>query len=614
MITSLMRILCRYMPELILLVYIGLFVGFKQPAQKWDRVINSDGKGYYAYLPAIFIYQDLDYCFVETYESDYYPSDRSVFKEFRLDHNGQTVNKYFAGLAILWLPFFLLAHIITLLAGMPADGYSIIYQYTIAVATLFYLWAGCRALFSVLIRFGASQALSSFILLAITLGTNMVFYAIIEPSMSHIYSFSLITLYILSLLNYFATKERRWFLMFTAVFGLIVITRPTNVLVILLLPFMAGSIQTLKDGIKHIWKNKPWFLWSISIFILIIALQPLLYYFQSGQLWIYSYGEEQLEFINPKILNILFSFNRGWFIYTPLALFSLTGLIALYRDNKFRFISLIVFFSTSIYLISCWWVFYYASKCGQRVFIDLYPVLAILLIYLFSLVKRKSWRVLLYILTALLILLNMIQFYQHTKWIFPVATITGSIYWDAFTTIHPKARVYLPEEAVFATLTMSHDMEKKKRWMNEHTLTGNHAYSGNSSSLINDALPYGIGLRIDPLPQFETMNRIVKVTARIWSAGGSGGSSLVLTLTDTIEFSCYRAFYLEPFIRKKRWIPIECAFSLPDHIPENTVMKIYFYHPHNTPSLYIDDLTIDFISLKDRPEYKKIEGVLVSCH
>ncbi len=609
-----MRTLCRYTPELILLVYIGLFVGVKQPAQQWDRVINSDGKGYYAYLPAIFIYQDLDYRFVETYESTYYPSDRSVFKEFRLDHNGQTVNRYFAGLAVLWLPFFFLAHLITLLAGMPADGYSIIYQYAIGVATLFYLWVGCRALFSILIRLGASQVLSSFILIAITLGTNMVFYAIIEPSMSHIYSFALITLYILSLLNYFRTKDHRWFLLFTVAYGLIVITRPTNALVILLLPFMAGSIQTLKEGMNHIWKNKPLFLGGISIFILIIALQPLLYFFQSGQLWIYSYGEEQLEFLNPKILSILFSYNRGWFIYTPLALLSLTGLIALYRDNKLRFISLIVFLATSIYLASCWWVFYYASKCGQRVFIDLYPVLAILLFNLFSLVNRKSWRMLWYIVIALLILFNMIQFYQHTKWIFPPATITGSIYWDAFTTIHPKARVYLPEEAVSATLTMSNDMEKKKRWMNEHTLTGNHAYSGASSSLINDALPYGIGLEIDPLPQFETMNRIVKVTAMVWSASGSATSSLVLTLTDPREFSCYKAFYLESFIRKNRWTPIECAFSLPDHIPENTVMKIYFYHPPKTPSLYIDDLTIDFISLKDRPEYKKIEGVLVSCH
>ncbi len=247
-------------------------------------------------------------------------------------------------------------------------------------------------------------------------------------------------------------------------------------------------------------------------------------------------------------------------------------------------------------------------------FIDLYPVIAILLFYLFSLVNRKSWRRIWYIIITLLIILNIIQFYQHTKWIFPVAQITKSIYWDAFTTIHPKARIYLPEEAVSATVTISNDMEKEKRWMNEQTLTDDVAFSGNKSSLINDAFPYGIGLEKAPFAQFETMNRIVKVTAQIRSTSRRSSCSLVLTLTDNGEFSCYKAFYLEHFIRKNRWVPIECAFSLPDHMPQNTVMKIYFYHPPKTPSLYIDDLTINFISLKDRPEYKKIEGVLVSCH
>ena len=31
---------------------------------RWSRIVTSDGNGYYAYLPAIFIYHDLQYNFI----------------------------------------------------------------------------------------------------------------------------------------------------------------------------------------------------------------------------------------------------------------------------------------------------------------------------------------------------------------------------------------------------------------------------------------------------------------------------------------------------------------------------------------------------------------------
>ena len=86
-----MRRFWKYTPGFILLMYIFFFLVLRHPAQNWDRVINSDGKGYYAYLPAIFIYNDLNFRFVEFYENKYYPPDRSVFKEFRVDVKGKTV-------------------------------------------------------------------------------------------------------------------------------------------------------------------------------------------------------------------------------------------------------------------------------------------------------------------------------------------------------------------------------------------------------------------------------------------------------------------------------------------------------------------------------------------
>jgi len=68
----------------------------------WDdssKFITGDGRGYYAYLPAIFIYQDLEYSFIKDGEPGVHPDFRRIF-------DGHVVNMTFVGAAILWLPFF----------------------------------------------------------------------------------------------------------------------------------------------------------------------------------------------------------------------------------------------------------------------------------------------------------------------------------------------------------------------------------------------------------------------------------------------------------------------------------------------------------------------------
>ena len=100
--------------------------------------INSDGKGYYAYLTAIFIYQDMEYGFIDDYESKYYAPESYV--DFRRDVDGGVVNITFAGIAVLFLPFFLMAHTGSMALGLPTDGYAPLYQSAIGFAAVFYLF------------------------------------------------------------------------------------------------------------------------------------------------------------------------------------------------------------------------------------------------------------------------------------------------------------------------------------------------------------------------------------------------------------------------------------------------------------------------------------------
>lgn len=604
----------KFTPGIILLVYVLVFLFLRNPTQKWDRIINSDGKGYYAYLTAIFIYHDLDFQFLEAYEKNYYPEDKAVFKEFRVHAYGKVVNKCFAGLAIVWLPFFLLGHFISSILGYPTDGYSLIYQYSIAVAAFFYLWLGCFILFKLLRKFKASEKQAAFITLMIGLGTNLIYFTVIEGSMTHVYSFCLITVFIYSTYQLFHSGTRWWFVLSASLIAIILLIRPTNIVILLLIPFLSGGWKNMRETLQQL-LFKPVILGSgIVLFLIFLSFQVTIWHLQTGHFLVYSYGNESFNFLNPHAFSVLFSYNRGWFIYTPLAFLSIAGLVGVFRENKGKFLWVLFFLVTFIYIASCWWMWYYASKFGQRIFIDIYALIAILLVYIFRFLQsKKSYVIILSTLCILLTGLNLFQFYQHAKWIFPGTYITRQIYWDSFFTLYPKAQVFLPEEAITGKKSFFNDMERDLGWMNPGTLSDIDVVSGKKSSMIDSAHSCSVGLEEKVQPEISSRNAIIKVTAYVLSAGKKSASSLVVDFQLEGKSYCYTPFNLDPFVRNHEWVKIEYAIYIPREFPENTFVKIYFYNPSSSIPLFIDDLKIDFLSLKDDIDYWSIEGVRIPC-
>ncbi len=608
-----MKYLYKYTPEIILFIYILVFLGFKSPEKNWDRIINSDGKGYYAYLPAIFIYHDLQFRFVEQYESQYYPANRSVFKEFRNDAGTRKVNKYFPGMAILWLPFFLFGHLMAWLEIFPRDGYSLPYQYSIALSALVFLWLGARWLQKLLKHFGSNDRTAAFITLTVTLGTNLLFFTIVEPSMTHVYSFALITGFALTTYRLFLDYRPKWFVRSLVLLTLIFLIRPTNALILFIVPFMAGSIDNLTRAFRQVLSEKATLLRGLIQSLILLAVPILLWYLQTGKLLVYTYGDEKLNFLHPNMLSILFSYNRGWFVYTPVAFVSLFGFIGLYRQNRFRFYWLLGFLLLFIYVASCWWVWFYASKCGQRVFIDLYVSVALLLLFSYQYFQSAAMKRLLSAILILLVSLNLLQFYQHATWIFPPYNITRAMYWDSFFSLSQKTRVYLPGEAIATTKSMANDMEQDQgiAWMNPGTRNDTVFHQGHWSSRIDKKLPYSLGLETKLDTLFTTGNRIIRINTWVLSPKEATEATLVVDYQADGKSLSYNQFILEKFVPAGKWTEIQVAFYVPRNLPAIGAAKVYFYNPSPLYKLYVDDLIIDFISLKDEPDYRKIEGVLL---
>jgi len=590
-LSMLVRLL-RYPAEIIFIVYLLCFLFLKTGDNPWERAIDSDGKGYYAYLPALFIYRDLEYNFVESYERKYYPPDGSRFKDFRYEYKGERVNKTFSGLAILWLPFFLLAHTFSYLAGFETDGYSAPYQYAIALAALFYLWLGLKLLYRLLLRFEVPAIVSAFILFCFAFGTNLFYFTIHAPSFAHVYNFTLITAFAWCLLNLLHRDHTKWLIWSSLLLGLIIAIRPTNGIIALVLPFLAGSpagtIAFLRENFLKIQR----FLAASLPAMLVLTIPVLLWYLQTGYFFVYSYGDERFDFSDPEIINNLFSYRKGLFVYTPLAFIAVLGLIPLFRQNIFRFAVMSALLFVIVYVISSWWCWWYGASFGQRAYIDYFSLFALLLGILFASVSGKKWRVILFACCLLTIPLNLIQTYQHKKGIVPDDKVTAEIYWDNFLLLEQRARVYVDQNEFSLVRERISDCELHGDTINDPACSDSMAYNGKFAARVDRTIEYSAGIS-GPLSTIEKEASLLKVSAELFCLEPSPEAKLVVQIDSAGVVKIYHAFSFAQYTEPKKWTHVEFSCHLPT--PGSVdFLKVYLWNAGKRRIIYMDDLRVEF--------------------
>jgi len=127
----------------------------------------------------------------------------------------------------------------------------------------------------------------------------------------------------------------------------------------------------------------------------------MLYWKTFGGSWvIYSYGKEGFFFDNPQIFNYLFSYRKGWFVYTPLMFLAIIGLALSFKKSRYYFWAILVPLIPTVYVFSSWWCWWYGGSFGMRSMIEFYGFLAFPLGTLF--VYSKNWLKPIFIALALL--------------------------------------------------------------------------------------------------------------------------------------------------------------------------------------------------------------------
>lgn len=258
------------------------------------------------------------------------------------------------GPAILALPFFLIFHLLAFILGYEPDGFSQIYYYMPSVSTPLYLLAGLIFLYKFLRNY-VNEANVILTLAIISLGTNLYYYAFISQFMSHTYSFALFTFFLFSLKKYIQSdfQSIKYLIFISLCTGFIFLTRPTNLVILLLIPFLdVDSMQSFKQRINQILSFRRILLFA-AIILFTLFPQMLYWKFISGSFFVYSYGHEGFTHLfSPKVIEVMFSPVNGMLLYNPvilLFLFALIyGVIASWSNSLIIFIITII----ALYIIS----------------------------------------------------------------------------------------------------------------------------------------------------------------------------------------------------------------------------------------------------------------------
>lgn len=622
------KLLNKYFSKLVIVLLFILCGWYGKNLDTWgkDSVIVHDVISYYAYLPAAIIFHDLDFKFI---------NDHRAGLEGKIWYNNSSIGKpvlrMTLGLAILWLPFFLLGHGLAHFLGVSAFGYSWPYSLSIFIATLFYLVIGLIFLRKILLKYFPDWITAITLILIVT-ATNLMYYVISEPGMSHVYSFAMVTIFLFSTLKWINKPTIFLSIILGLLAGLIVLIRPVNGLV-LIFPALIGinSFSGIKDRVVNNWKFIV--IAAISCFLMILP-QIIYWKMQTGQFLFNSYQESnKFYFLHPHVVDGLFSFRNGWLIYSPVMFFALTGFFFIEKYAKGLRNAMIAFLLIFTYFIFSWWCWWYGGSYGSRPMVETYGILALPLAASFTyLLKKKIWvKIVVGVVLAALLSLNQFQMQQRRTSLLHWDSMTKEAYFGIFLRQHVPAgydkmikkpdykKALKGEEEYFGSRQSKlaelmkaprdtnrsiyqqfyfNDFESELSAEQKKQVTSNYFYSGKQSILLcpDNIFSPAAEDHLKYLP--DTCRISLRASVRILNPSPieRGQILLVVSINDTVN-KAYKYNIVkdtETNYKPGEWFELSRTDVIDRNIPVNGTYKIYVWYTGKN-KIYVDDLKLEYM-------------------
>lgn len=361
--------------------------------RRWKvlEVFDWDGGGYYAYLPAHFLYggvgraDSLNERLQASRPDRPHPMDRLGMSRLP---TGQVVIKYPLGVALGELPWFAGAHLYARYHGDPPDGFSRPYQQAVMVSGLFYGILGLWVLRKLLRRYFPDTTVA-WALVVIALGTNFLGYSTYEAAIAHCRLFLWQAALLYCTARWYESPRRRWAVGIGLFLGLATLTRFTEALYVLLpLTWGLGASQGCRPDLLGRYAGQ--LLLAAGVGAAVLSLQFFYWHAVSGRWMVDAYPGEFFNFRRPHLLEGLFSFRKGWLLYTPLMALALAGTWWLRRYVPAALGPVLVLLPVLLWVTFSWEQWWYGGGFSARPLISAYPLLALPLASLLA--AGTGWR------------------------------------------------------------------------------------------------------------------------------------------------------------------------------------------------------------------------------
>lgn len=404
------------------------------------KVTTWDALGYYLYLPSTIIYHDVrTLTFYDSIEIKYnLQGEKNNFYQFQKNKTGFYSGKYFIGVAVLQLPFFLIAHVIAIRYG-EADGFSSIYQKGIAYGAMIWVFSSLIFFRRFLLKYFSDLIVGIGLILGL-LATNAVQYIAIEGGQCHAWIFPLYVYLIILTESWHRNKSALKSIGIGAIVGLGILCRPTEG-VMLFIPLLWGFNKN--EFVSFLKRNRLHLVRATISMIAVLSLQVFYWKYTTDQ-WIFDVGSKW-DFLTPHF-RVLFGEEKGWLIYTPICWLIILGLVRI-KHEKFN-ASVKIFMLTNIWIIIAWHVWRYGASYSTRALVQSTPIMMLPMLTIIKEMLQSKLKLLWYTLYLYFLCLNLFQIYQYNNGILHYDRNTYEYYWRVYwkSSINDEDKHYLQPE------------------------------------------------------------------------------------------------------------------------------------------------------------------------
>jgi hypothetical protein len=301
-------------------------------------VRGADEIEYFSYLRSLAFDRDLDFTneyssFVER-DPQGLAGFRATFLDRREPATGRPINFASLGPALLWSPFYLVAHVAVVVAraggaGVAADGLSWPYTAAAAYGSAFYGFLGLLLAHDALTRHGGFSALAATAsVAALWLATPVLYYLTLAPAFSHACS-----LFAVSLLLWLWLRARGrtdagladWALVGLAG-GLSGLVREQDALYL-----AVPAAGLLWDAVRRRdplgFVTRAFVMGACAAFVFVPQL--LAYRSINGSFGPSRHVTQKMNFLSPHFFQVLLDPGHGLFVWAPLLFLAAVGLVLL---------------------------------------------------------------------------------------------------------------------------------------------------------------------------------------------------------------------------------------------------------------------------------------------